>query len=87
LGLVFDRMASGKHMVGGIIGKARKAMYWLIRHVQSNRWNMPHLRLVLADVYVRSILQFGCVVWAPMYLNSNCMKEHAILKPIFVQHR
>ncbi len=39
------------------------------------------------DVYVRSVLQFGSVVWSPALLFSNCLQEHAQLKPLCVLYR
>ena len=39
------------------------------------------------DVYVRSVLQFGSAVWAPTLLSSNCLQEHAQLKPLCVIYR
>jgi hypothetical protein len=43
-------------MIDNVVTKATKAMYWLLNFVRKERWNHPHIRLTLADVYVRSIL-------------------------------
>lgn len=65
LGVNFDNRASTRGMVSRVITKARNAMYWLLRTVQTQRWNHPNMRLVLMDIYVRSVLQFACSVWYP----------------------
>lgn len=65
LGTVFDGNASEKTMVQGNIAKGRKAFGWLHGFVKQNGWTHPHMRMVLLDVYVRSVLAFGCPIWGP----------------------
>ena len=43
-------------MILGVVDKGRRTMYWLIRYLANYSWTRPALRLVLMDVYVRSIL-------------------------------
>lgn len=45
------------------------------------------MRLVLLEVYTRSILQFGCAIWAPLYLLDSFWDEHPTIKPLLVLHR
>ena len=85
LGISFDQQASAKHMIEHTIVKARKVFYWLLRFLASNAWNTPHTRLVLFNVYVRTILQFGAPVWAPSLLDFHSASEHAVLRPLLVQ--
>lgn len=87
LGLIYDRKATSRTMVQGIHSKATKTMYWLIRFVQTHKWNIPHMRLVLADVYIRSILQFGSAVWAPSIINFDTITEHSTIKPLCILYR
>ncbi len=60
---------------------------WLISFVNRNGWVHPNLRLVLLDVYIRSILQYACPVWAPAFLLDNISDEHQVIRPICVQQR
>jgi hypothetical protein len=76
LGVLFDRKASYKTMLKGILEKSRKSMYWMVRFIANHQWTMPHTRLVLMDVFVRSVMQFACPVWSPALLNPNCLIEH-----------
>ena len=43
--------------------------------------------MILSEVFVRSIMQFGAPVWATPYINSSVVTEHAVLKPLLVLHR
>jgi hypothetical protein len=65
LGLWFDGRASEKCMIKHVIEKSRKAFHWLVSFVNTNGWYHPNIRVTLCEVYVRSLLQFGCNVWAP----------------------
>lgn len=56
LGIHFDTVASPTYMLKNLCLKANKAFYWLVNFVGRNHWNVAQTRLVLHDVYVRSIL-------------------------------
>jgi hypothetical protein len=71
-------------MLACLLSKARKVFYWLLRFVCTQRWNTPYTRLVLLNVYVRTIMQFGAPVWAPEHLDLTLTTEHALLRPLFV---
>ena len=76
LGVSFDNKASTRGMLNRVITKSRGAMYWLVHFLQATRWNLPSMRLLLMDVYVRSVMQFGCVVWFPAVMKLNFFDEH-----------
>ena len=76
LGIAFDNKASTRGMLNRVITKSRNAMYWLINFLQATRWSLPSMRLVLMDVYVRSVMQFGCAVWYPPIMKHDFMDEH-----------
>jgi hypothetical protein len=82
LGLHFDQRASAVHMIEQQTIKARQAFYWLLRFVTTHAWNTPHTRMVLLNVYVRSLLQFGSPVWGPHVLDTTLRAEHAALRPL-----
>ena len=83
LGMVFDGKGSEKKMVANMLVKARKTFHWLVSFLNQNGWQHPNLRLVLFDVYVRSILQYGCSVWAPKLILGEA--EHSIILPLLAQ--
>jgi hypothetical protein len=83
----FDRKASISSLVAGACERGRKSMYWLVRYVTNYRWTLPSLRLTLMDIYVRSVLQFGCVVWYPPVLNDTFVDEHPQFRPLGVLYR
>ncbi len=87
LGLHFDQEASTKHMITFIVDKARRVFFWLLRFVTTQKWNVPHTRLVLLNVYVRTLLQYGAPVWAPEHLDTSLTSEHHLLRSLFVQQR
>ncbi len=72
-------------MISKVLEKAKKSLGWLITFVNNNGWGSPNLRLVLFDIYVRSILQFGVNVWGPRLLRGGM--EHAYIQPMLVQQR
>jgi hypothetical protein len=74
-------------MLTTMLDKARRVYYWMLKFVTTQRWNTPHTRMVLLNVYVRTILQFGAPVWAPQYLHLSLASEHTVLKPVFVAQR
>jgi hypothetical protein len=43
--------------------------------------------MVLLNVYVRTIFQFGAPVWGPEILDVSMISEHAILRPILAAQR
>ena len=45
------------------------------------------MRMVLAEVYVRSVMQFGAPVWAVRLVEGSVMLEGAALRPLCVLHR
>ena len=45
------------------------------------------MRLVLLDVYVRSIMQYASPVWAVNYMGGHIFDEHSHVKPLFVLYR
>ena len=45
------------------------------------------MRMVLGEVYVRSVMQFGAPVWAVSGVMSSVLKEDGYLKPMLVLHR
>ncbi len=85
LGLVFDSRGGEKTMITRLVEKGRRCFGWLISFLNRNGWRHPHLRLVLFDVYVHSILQFGCSVWGPRLLVNGI--EHSLILPLLAYHR
>lgn len=79
---MFDQSASERRMIAFNIEKGKKAFGWLSGFLKKNGWNHPHMRMVLLDVYVRSILSFGSPIWAPKLVNKPLGIEHANLKPL-----
>lgn len=77
---MFDGRASDKKMINNMMEKARKVFHWLVSFLNQNGWQHPNLRLVLYDVYVRSVLQFGCNIWCPKLLLTK--EEHPLLRPV-----
>ena len=71
-------------MVQEILRKGRQVFMWLASFVQQHGWNTPHTRLVLFDIYVRSVLQYGCPVWAPQLLLHPMGTEVPALRPLLV---
>jgi hypothetical protein len=63
LGLMFDRMASSKHMALAVWRKSRQAWAALSDFVRKSGWQTPGTRLLLLDVLVRSIMTYGAPVW------------------------
>ncbi len=43
---------------------------------------MPHTRLVLFNVYVRTIMQFGAPDWSPPFLDLSLQAQHATVRPL-----
>ncbi len=56
LGLHFDYIASSKYMIREILVRASKSFFWLVKFVNAQAWNTPYTRLVLLNVYVRTLL-------------------------------
>ncbi len=75
LGILFDSIASYKGMLEQVVAKSTKAMHWLVNHVQKSGWNHPHMRMVLGEVYVRSIMQFGAPTWAVSTIDTSVCNE------------
>ena len=82
MGLHFDQFASSKHMISFLLTKAKRVFFWLLKFVTTQHWTAPHTRLVLLNVYVRTLLQFGAPVWAPDLLDVAISREHPILRPM-----
>ena len=74
-------------MVGRVTAKAKKCMMWLLNFVRQNKWNHPHMRCVLSDVFVRSVMQFGAPVWAIAYMDRKVGDEHRVVQPLYTLHR
>ena len=83
-GLHFYANGSDKNMIKHVILRAKKLFGWFISTVNKNGWTNLNLRLVLMEVYVRSLLQCGCSVWTLRYLLNGIGKKHSIIKPILV---
>ena len=68
--MVIDASASLATMKGAIICKAKGALGVLCEFVGTQQWNVPWTRLVLYDVYVRTLMTYGAAVWTPGYLEG-----------------
>ncbi len=71
-------------MVAGLLSKGVKVFHWLRKFVSQNGWRIPHTRLVLLNVYVRSVLQYGAPVWASAALDVSFTRESPVLRPMLV---
>ena len=71
-------------MVKHTLMKAKRSFGWLLSTIKSNGWTNLNLKLVLFEVYVRSLLQYGCVVWSPKFLLDGINNEHSVIKPLLV---
>ena len=87
LGLVFDSRSNVHTMINKVCDYLKNSMYWMIKFFANNRWNLPLTRLILTDVYVWSILQFGSLIWGPAVISSNCLIEHSKFKPLAILYR
>jgi hypothetical protein len=57
-------------MLSHTITKAKSALGSLCEFVGSQRWTVPWTRLVLYDVFVRTVMMYGAPAWAPQYLEG-----------------
>lgn len=59
-----------------------------MRFVNNNCWNNAYTRLILNDIYVRSVMQYAAPVWATMGIGSpHILDEHSHLKPLMTLYR
>jgi hypothetical protein len=63
LGVVINKEGSSNHMVKGLRQKAIGALTKLMAFIRRNGWQQPSTRMLLLDVYVRSIMSFAAPVW------------------------
>jgi len=70
LGMTIDERASLATMVQAMANRARQALGALCEFVGTQQWRVPWTRLVLLDVFVRTLLTYGASVWAPHYLGD-----------------
>jgi hypothetical protein len=57
-------------MLSHILTKAKSALGSLCEFVGSQRWTIPWTRLVVYDVFVRTLMTYGAPFWAPQYLQG-----------------
>ena len=68
LGLEFDGSTSTQSMLRHHLCEGRKAWGRLMGKLVSRRWQDRATRLVLYDTFVRSVLLYGCSVWATTFV-------------------
>jgi hypothetical protein len=56
--------------VTDLISRASRALGVLCEFIGTQRWTVPWTRLVLFDVYVRTLLTYGAPIWTPSYLGD-----------------
>ena len=71
LGLEFDGTRSTRSMIRHRLLEARKAWGRLMGKLISRGWQDRATRLVLYDVFVRSVLLYGCTVWGTTFVREN----------------
>lgn len=67
--------------------RAQIALSRLCDYIGTMGWQTPWTRLVLYDVYVRSVLLFAAPVWAPTELLGVFPDESPGLRPMGLLHR
>lgn len=87
LGVSLDSVASTHRMRQDVMTRATIALHRLFEYVGAVGWRVPWTRLVLFDVYVRSVLLFAAPVWAPDVLGVGFPGEAPALKPLGVLYR
>lgn len=87
LGVTLDAGGSPARMVQDVATRASAALYRLCEYVGTLGWRTPWTRLVLYDVYVRTVLLFAAPVWAPGGLQSSFPEEPPLLRPLGVLYR
>jgi hypothetical protein len=68
LGLKIDQQARSGTIVADLLSRASGALGMLCEFIGTQRWTVPWTRLVLYDVYVRTLLTYGAPIWTPHYL-------------------
>ena len=79
LGLLFDSGGTADTLVEDMVGRARRAFGGLCEFLGTQRWRVPWTRLVLFDIYVRSLMTFGAAVWAPLGMDDTIGSERRYL--------
>ena len=72
LGLWFDPLGSLSVMTAKRVEAAKKSQGALTQHMIRAGWHDKWLRLLLHNIYVRTVLLYGCVVWGEYCV---CMQE------------
>ena len=65
LGVELDQTGSPGHIISALATRATRAFGGLCDFVGAHRWSTPWTRLLLLDVYVRTLLTYGAAVWTP----------------------
>ena len=63
LGLWFDPLGSLSVMTAKRVEAARKSQGVLTQHMVCAGWHDKWLRIILHNIYVRTVLLYGCTVW------------------------
>jgi hypothetical protein len=63
LGMQLNGTMNEQHMGRAVWRKAKAAGSRVVEYVKSNGWKQPATRLLLLDVYVRTLLLQSVVVW------------------------
>lgn len=74
-------------MIEKQLSKSKSVFGWMTSFMKNNCWKVYNTKLVLFDVYVRSILQFGAAVWAPPFLLKGPFEGTSKLQCMLVWHR
>ena len=87
LGLEFDQYVSCRTMTLGVARRAKAAMAALRTFLRQHGWRQGATRLVLFDVYVRSVLLYGCVVWGVDISPTAAQRAPASIRQLEVMYQ
>lgn len=87
LGLEVDNGVTARAMMTKTLDSARRAFKTLVDTITVKGWDVRATRLILLDVMVRSVLTFGCNVWASAAPEWVSYPETSLFKAFEVFYR
>jgi hypothetical protein len=88
LGMLFDQENGTQGGLARMLGRARPAMFGMLRRCYELNINNVHVRCRLFDALVRPILDFGCEIWGPANMagGSELTAKHGIRYEVEKMH-
>jgi hypothetical protein len=88
LGVDIDQDGSAQGIGRQRLAVARGGLAALCTFIGVHRWTYIWTRLLLYDIYVRSLMTFGAATWAPKYLQRGKLAPgETVLGKLSAQHR